>query len=297
MVGVTDKTTISINTAIDADGVYDHYADDIKINTDTIQNSAKLADIILHEGIHGITSKTIKQYLSDKSKLPVKVREACASLDTLRNTLKDKVKDTKEYKEYLSKQAKLKKKEKVVFTSDEASKFAPLDDLFEFVSYSLTRHETQKWLNGIEYKKDQTALDRFKDLIDKMIQALMGKSIDVKDNTALKAALNNSIVVLNAQELYESDATVSKPTFNTDLFTLNPEDFTEGDVIESLAVKGQTKKGVNKVFQEFPELSEIGTQEQYSTYLDTIFSDYINNFAYEAVEEFLVANKIIDRKC
>lgn len=38
-------------------------------------------------------------------------------------------------------------------------------------------------------------------------------------------------------------------------------------------------------------------QELYSQYLDTIFPDYINNFAYEAVEEFLVANKIIDRKC
>ena len=42
---------------------------------------------------------------------------------------------------------------------------------------------------------------------------------------------------------------------------------------------------------------EQKAQQQYSEYLDTIFPDYINNFAYEAVEEFLVANKIIDRKC
>ena len=38
-------------------------------------------------------------------------------------------------------------------------------------------------------------------------------------------------------------------------------------------------------------------QQLYSQYLDTIFPDYIDNFAYEAVEELLVANKIIDRKC
>ena len=54
---------------------------------------------------------------------------------------------------------------------------------------------------------------------------------------------------------------------------------------------------VEDVFNENPELSKIGTVEQYASYLDTIFPDYINNFAYEAVEEFLVANKIIDRKC
>ncbi|HPF82928.1 MAG TPA: hypothetical protein PLV83_02010 [Bacilli bacterium] len=57
------------------------------------------------------------------------------------------------------------------------------------------------------------------------------------------------------------------------------------------------KEGVSKLFESNPELANIGTQEQYSKYLDTIFPDYINNFAYEAVEEFLVANKIIDRKC
>ena len=59
----------------------------------------------------------------------------------------------------------------------------------------------------------------------------------------------------------------------------------------------QIKLGVSELFEANPELAKIGTQEQYSKYLDTIFPNYINNFAYEAVEEFLVANKIIDRKC
>jgi len=54
---------------------------------------------------------------------------------------------------------------------------------------------------------------------------------------------------------------------------------------------------VEDIFNTNSELSTIGTQEQYSQYLDTIFPDYIDNFAYEAVEEFLVVNQIIDRKC
>ena len=57
------------------------------------------------------------------------------------------------------------------------------------------------------------------------------------------------------------------------------------------------KPGVSELFKSNPELANIGTPEQYSQYLDTIFPDYIDNFAYEAVEELLVVNKIIDRKC
>lgn len=57
------------------------------------------------------------------------------------------------------------------------------------------------------------------------------------------------------------------------------------------------KSGVESLFDSNPELVAIGSLEQYSAYLDTIFPDYINNFAYEAVEELLVSNKIIDRKC
>ncbi len=59
----------------------------------------------------------------------------------------------------------------------------------------------------------------------------------------------------------------------------------------------QVKEGVDFVFEQNPELANIGNEEQYSQYLDTIFPDYIDNFAYEAVEELLVVNKIIDRKC
>ena len=68
--------------------------------------------------------------------------------------------------------------------------------------------------------------------------------------------------------------------------------------LEQLGISDKSiKEGVDFVFEQNPELSKIGSRQQYSQYLNTVFPDYINNFAYEAVEEFLVANKIIDRKC
>ena len=37
--------------------------------------------------------------------------------------------------------------------------------------------------------------------------------------------------------------------------------------------KNNTKEGVNFVFEQNPELAKIGTPEQYSEYLDTIFPE------------------------
>jgi hypothetical protein len=47
--------------------------------------------------------------------------------------------------------------------------------------------------------------------------------------------------------------------------------------------KPQIKKGVGFVFEQNPELANIGTMEQYSEYLDTIFSDSeVKNIVYHA---------------
>lgn len=207
----------------------------LSINTDLIANPARLADVILHESLHGIADSTINQFLTDKSKLPAKVREACTSLETLRQTLESRVKNTKEYKEWETKMKDVRNNKKVAFTSEEVTKFSSLENLKEFLAYSMTRPETQKWLNSIEYKDGKTALDRFVELINKMVQSLMGK-VDVIKGNALEAAIRDSVVIINAQELYESDITIDKPKFDTSKATLKSEDFVEGDVVDSLAV-------------------------------------------------------------
>lgn len=76
---------------------------------------------------------------------------------------------------------------------------------------------------------------------------------------------------------------------------LQPE-VVESPIMEKV-ITPSIKSGVESLFESNPELAAIGSPEQYSAYLDTIFPDYIDNFAYEAVEELLVSNKIIDRKC
>ena len=119
---------------------------------------------------------------------------------------------------------------------------------FKEIEYNGQQLE-QKALNKLKDSLLQMngALDRFKDLIDKMIQALMGKSIDVKDKTALKAALNNSIVVLNAQELYETDATVIPVTKLFNQYGIDYKFTLKGGVVINAEYKQQNKEGYEEL--------------------------------------------------
>jgi hypothetical protein len=60
---------------------------------------------------------------------------------------------------------------------------------------------------------------------------------------------------------------------------------------ENKIEKSQIKKGVDFVFEQNPEIAQIGTKEQYSEYLDTIFPDSkVRDIVYHAssnkVEKF-----------
>lgn len=61
------------------------------------------------------------------------------------------------------------------------------------------------------------------------------------------------------------------------IITYNGQNFTQEDFLDYLKsqipVLQSTKQGVEEVFQQNPELASVGTQQQYSQYLDTIFPD------------------------
>lgn len=61
------------------------------------------------------------------------------------------------------------------------------------------------------------------------------------------------------------------------IITYNGQNFTQEDFLDYLKSQIPTsniiKPGVKELFNENPEFSKIGTQQQYSAYLDTIFPD------------------------
>jgi hypothetical protein len=62
---------------------------------------------------------------------------------------------------------------------------------------------------------------------------------------------------------------------------LSRRGFTEQSIDKALGKKVPVKEGVPELFKDNPELASIGTTEDYSAYLDTIFPDSeVNNIAY-----------------
>mgnify|MGYP003621028570 CR=1 FL=1 len=61
------------------------------------------------------------------------------------------------------------------------------------------------------------------------------------------------------------------------IITYNGQNFTQEDFLDYLKsqipASNIIKPGIEELFESNPELAEIGTQEQYSQYLDTIFPD------------------------
>jgi hypothetical protein len=83
--------------------------------------------------------------------------------------------------------------------------------------------------------------------------------------------------------------------FNGDqaLYEQDKKDLENQDVI--LPVK--VKPGVQELFDSNPELSKIGTKEQYSTYLDTIFPDSkVKDIVYHGANEPIEGDKFVVRQ-
>src|SRR5690606_18504262 len=62
---------------------------------------------------------------------------------------------------------------------------------------------------------------------------------------------------------------------------------------EDLATSGHIKEGVSELFKENPELANIGTKQQYSQYLESVFPDskvkdivYHGTGNYDKIEKF-----------
>lgn len=88
---------------------------------------------------------------------------------------------------------------------------------------------------------------------------------------------------------------------SNDLEKLPSNKYILDQILKKKKGKIEVKQGVDDIFKSNSELSKIGTQEQYSEYLDTIFPDSkikeIDNSLYISVLNDLKVNKIIDKQC
>lgn len=108
--------------------------------------------------------------MSSNADLKAKIRSSKAWKD-----LREKIKDLQEGKDYLS-QKKLAKRTAALHHMDLNSEhYGDFSDLSHFVFLNSKGHESLHWAYEI-YKKDPSFLDRFKELLDRMVEINQGAS-------------------------------------------------------------------------------------------------------------------------
>jgi hypothetical protein len=153
----------------------------------------------------------------------------------------------------------------------------------------------QEWLLGVwKYVKDKFKLSG--DLTPQEIQDLnldqfLGTAIaDLFSGKALPVGEIQLKKLKNPEAAFSKsdsiDSIVQKGRANgfseeSIKIVLDKRGFTEQAINKALGKKVPVKEGVPELFKETPELASIGTTEDYSAYLDTIFPDSeVNNIAY-----------------
>lgn len=124
-------------------------------------------------------------------------------------------------------------------------------NLDEFINEMLTSKATQEWANNIPFN-NATLLDRFKDLVMNVYNSfmeVMGISlVEVEEGSLLEQVLTETLFLKDAINTPAKLTSSTQPSSNV-------------------------KEGVTELFESTPELSNIGTLNQYTQYLNTIFSD------------------------
>jgi hypothetical protein len=207
----------------------------IKINTERIGiDKAKQEAIIVHEALHGITSKKFELYnRGELDKLTSSEKGAIRKFEELRLYTIEKVKDNPNYEaneqainDYFNSQTGTINKEQSV-------QYA-LRNNHEFLTAILTNRDAQEFLNNITYTDKKTLLTELKELLSKLVQNFIkALGIEINNNNVLKEGIIQSINLLDTLQvqLFEDvevleDVKVSEDNITTDN---NTNEFTIAD--------------------------------------------------------------------
>lgn len=129
----------------------------------------------------------------------------------------------------------------------------PLSSFAEFIAATITNTGFQEFLANEEFKTNLSILDRIKELFNKFLNSLANQFNFKTNSNLLTFSVNNIFDYL--ENIKNSESTYSNLEINTQF------------------KNASIKDGVKQLFENNPELANIGTPEQYSQYLDTIFPD------------------------
>jgi exodeoxyribonuclease-5 len=213
------KNSPKVNIAISNDpNVKGFYAYDRKtkegtvvINEANTRSDEDFERTLLHELVHHLTGYIAKDYekyleTGNKGELTDEQIRICNSLKTMQNTLVAKIKSNPKWQAQYDEFVKTYESKKHV-DEIQVSKNYGAYKFSEFFTMAMTDMEFQKILNDIPFDSNKTILDRFVELVNKLLASV---GFPVKENSVLSNAVSNIVELINltnpqyAEELSES---------------------------------------------------------------------------------------------
>jgi hypothetical protein len=179
-------------------GQYDSFNKVITINPNLLKDSGDVVqiknaihDVIMHELLHYLTVDTIN---ADKSKLSAEQRKWVMSLENLFKATQAKLLNDPIHSAKLKEAIEQVNKEGGFLSASDKSMYYGLTNIYDFISMLMSDNEFQNFMNTIEHSADKSIIERFIELVTKLIESL---GIKVKDQSVLNEGIKNIVYLIN----------------------------------------------------------------------------------------------------
>lgn len=258
--------TIKLDNNLKARASWNYETRVVKINPEKIKNDEeRFKGTVIEELFHALTAEILREPKTELQKKLV------SSITSLMNFVEKKVRE--KYKEEAEKGiAKSKKNEPLSIR--EFGLFYGLKNEREFVAQAFRNREFQKLLNGIDYGTEgKTLLDKFISLVK---EALKSIGIDIKEGTALDAAVNQMFKLLEDEKIKPIGKEISSNSKGLLGALTNPTELakSKGNIAQSYPVefRGKTYADAEAAYQALKSTAtkDDGPNSTYNLMVDII---------------------------
>jgi predicted NAD-dependent protein-ADP-ribosyltransferase YbiA (DUF1768 family) len=194
----------------------------------------QLHELVMHELLHHITSDLLN---ANALTLSIEQRKWVVALKTLFNTTQERfLKDPKHSAALKAAIAETKKENGFLSKSDK-SMYYGLTNVDDFVSMLMTDKTFRDLMNETTYEGNKSILDRFIELLGKILEAL---GVQVKDNSVLKEGITDIVGLIKSRpiETSENDGSPFKSITTESAKVKNIKENFES-LVEALNIKSQ----------------------------------------------------------
>jgi predicted SprT family Zn-dependent metalloprotease len=276
--------SIKFELGTDITGAGASYKSDLRVKLNPALTTGvsveKAAVTFLHEYIHTITTRELEKYydsdfinLRKDVTIPTHVTALHISFSQFRAKYAAEIASMK-----------FKKDNKLSFSEDDKSIYYAGYNIKEFMTMSLTSKNFQDAMSQVPYMKSGVSyLDKILATIMKFMENIYP---NLKEGSVAHDAVGKSLRFIE-KERAEQQLSYYELLSNSQLSSLDNnrlgiqgidtsnevDNMIDNDNDSTNNNAAPIKEGVDSIFSENPELSKIGSQEQYSAYLGTIFPD------------------------